>query len=361
MYSTTAYLYQQIQKVLLLDSSGAYFTARYNPVYAKTLTINKGVDNVLLFEFINQEEKPVNISGSSFIFRLIDQAGTTILSSTAMEILNGPFGRAKVTLSAADTLNILAQPASYSIERSSGNLRQAVFTDANSGARGDANIVDSILPELIPSQWLTIPTVNGLGQFPAPTLSQNYPDWAQQPTYQPPLGNPEYYSSQLAPSGGLTTFKLELLHFTGTIKAQAAETYQSVWYNVSESTTYLNKTGPLIMNVSGHYPLLRLAFNNSLGGYTVGTPVMAQATATVVNGSVTEIMITNPGSGYIAPPNVTIIGDGAGAIAEAEITNGSVSAINVIAGGSGYKNIPPTQTAAGIIINTGFVTSILYR
>jgi hypothetical protein len=361
MYSTTAYLYQQIQKVLLLDESGAYFQARYNPVYAKTLTINKGVDNVLLFEFINQDEKPVNISGSSFIFRLLDQSGTTILSSTAMEILNAPFGRAKVTLSAADTVALEAQPASYSIERSSGNLRQAVFTDANSGARADVNIVDSIFPELVPSGFLTIPTVNGLGQVPSPTFSQNYPDWAQQPTYQPPLGNPEYYSSQFAPSGGLTTFKLELLHYTGTIKAQAAETYQSVWYDVSESTTYLNKTGPIIMNVAGHYPLMRLAFNNSIGGYTVGTPVMAQATATVTDGVVTGITITVPGSGYIAPPNVTIVGDGAGALAESEITNGSVTAINIISGGSGYKNVPPTQTAAAVIVNTGFVTSILYR
>ena len=48
MYSTTVYLYQQLVRVLLVDTSGGYFTARYDPVYAKQLTINKGVDNVLL-------------------------------------------------------------------------------------------------------------------------------------------------------------------------------------------------------------------------------------------------------------------------------------------------------------------------
>ena len=42
MYSTTVYLYQQITRVLLVDTSGGYFTARYDPVYARTLTINKG-------------------------------------------------------------------------------------------------------------------------------------------------------------------------------------------------------------------------------------------------------------------------------------------------------------------------------
>ena len=70
MYSTQAYIYQQITRVLLIDTgSGETFTYRYNPVYAKQLTINKGVDNVLLFEFINQQEKPVNINGSNFLFR----------------------------------------------------------------------------------------------------------------------------------------------------------------------------------------------------------------------------------------------------------------------------------------------------
>ena len=63
MYSTTAYIFQQIARVLLLDSSGQYFTARYDPVYAKKLTVNKGVDNVLLFTFVNQNEKPVNVTG----------------------------------------------------------------------------------------------------------------------------------------------------------------------------------------------------------------------------------------------------------------------------------------------------------
>ena len=76
MYSTTVYLYQQITPVLLVDTSGGYFTRRYDPVYAKSLTINKAVDNVLLFEFINQDQKPVNIAGSSFVFRLIDQPET---------------------------------------------------------------------------------------------------------------------------------------------------------------------------------------------------------------------------------------------------------------------------------------------
>ena len=128
MYATTVYLYQQITKVLLVDTgAGETFTYRYDPVYAKTLTVNKGVDNVLLFEFINQEEKPVNITGSTFVFRLLNQTGDSLLLEKPMDILSAPLGRVKVVLDTMDTIDIIAQPASYSIQRTQGSYVQAVF------------------------------------------------------------------------------------------------------------------------------------------------------------------------------------------------------------------------------------------
>ena len=112
MYSTQLYLYQQITQVLSIDTvDGPSFSYRYNPVYAKVLTINKGIDNVLLFEFINQNEKPVNITGSNFVFRVIDTEGINVLLEQPMVILNAATGRAKVTLMASQLLEILAQPA----------------------------------------------------------------------------------------------------------------------------------------------------------------------------------------------------------------------------------------------------------
>jgi hypothetical protein len=51
--------------VLLIDTgAGETFTYRYDPVYAKRLTINKGVDNVLLFEFINQDQVIIDEDGN---------------------------------------------------------------------------------------------------------------------------------------------------------------------------------------------------------------------------------------------------------------------------------------------------------
>ena len=145
MYITTAYLYQQIQPVLLIDISGAFFDARWDPVYAKNLTLNLGVDNVILFQFQNQDQKPTSIVGATFTFRIISQNGQDLLFAKELVALNAASGRAKVTITAEETQHFQEQPASYSIEISSGVLDQAVFTDDQAGARGTINIVNSVL------------------------------------------------------------------------------------------------------------------------------------------------------------------------------------------------------------------------
>jgi hypothetical protein len=372
MYSTTAYLYQQKTKVLMIDTGGDYFTMRYNPVYAKKLTINKGVDNVILFEFINQDEKPVNITGSTLTFRLVDQSGAALMNETEMVVLNAQYGRAKVTLPSGELDAIRAQPASYSITRYSGNLTEAVFVDAQAGARADVDIMDSVYPEFFPSALATIPTVN-MSSMAGSTSSgtpATYPDWALQPgqvinTYSAIL-NTEYYSSFIEPTTSVTSIQMDLVGYTGTIKVQGAENYQSPWYNVSESTQYLNKTGPVHHHVIGYHPILRLAFNNSV--YTtglngqIGQP--AQASPLVSDdGVIVGATIVYKGVGYQAPPLIEIIGDGAGATATSAINpaTGELTTITIVNGGSGYRPIPPTNTQAQMVISTGRVENILYR
>ena len=383
MYSTTAYLYQQITRVLLIDTAdGETFTYRYDPVYAKQLTINKGVDNVLLFEFINQEQKPVNITGSTFLFRVINTAGSTLLIQKPMVTLNALLGRAKVTLTGPELLELLAEPASYSITRSSGNLTEAVFTNAQSGARAPLNVVDSVLPQFIPSIPLTIPTVKLSAQGSADGTSfQNYPGeswyWGGNPNganYWNSFLNTEYYSSFIKPQNAITTIQMTLDGYTGTIKAQAAQDYEAVPYNVTESTTYYNHTGTIYLNVIGWYPLLRLCFNNSIFAVPDQPGVPAQAYATCANGIVQSITVQNQGSGYLAPPKINIIGDGAGATAVATLgTNGSIAGITVTNGGSGYWLVPnagintpyypvaPSGQGAMVIISTGYVVDLFYR
>jgi hypothetical protein len=395
MYSTTAYIYQQITRVLLIDTGdGETFTYRYDPVYAKRLTINKGVDNVLLFEFINQEEKPVNITGSEFMFRVVNTQGTEMIIEQPMVILNGPTGRAKVTLPGLDLLDILAQPANYSISRTSGNLTEAVFVDAQAGARAPVDIVDSVYPEFVPSRPLTIPTVklSAQGSYDGASFA-NYPVdssyWSGNPNganYWNSFLNTEFFSSFIEPKQSVTTVQIDLIGFTGTIKAQAAENYESVPYNVTDSTTYYNHTGTVYMNIIGWYPLVRLCFNNSIFASPTQPGIPAIAYAVCENGVVNNIQVVQGGSGYLAPPQIDIIGDGAGATARAIMSNhypighpaagigyGSVIGIEVVTGGSGYWVVPnagintpyypvaPNNQGAMVLIGTGFADNLYYR
>ena len=363
MYSTQIYIYQQIQRVLVLDTTdGDVFDRRWDPVYAKKLTINKGVDNVILFEFINQDQKPVNITGSALRFKLINLAGTAQLIEKDMVIINAQFGRAKVTLTAAETTEFPAEPSSYSIERASGNLVEAVFVDAQAQGRGDVDIVDSVKPAFVPSQLVTIPTIYGPDTYVDPVFNSNYPDWALNPPGASGnvFNDPQRFSSHVPTNGtSFTTFQMEMDHYTGNVRVQGAQNYESVWADVTTVQSYYNKSGADYINVVGYHPLLRLVSDQWPGTEQVQ---LALATATGANGVITGITVTQAGYGYLAPPKVNIIGLGAGAVAEAEITGDQVSAINVIDGGSGYvANTQQSNRVAVIGISRGAIISILVR
>lgn len=73
--------------------------------------------------------------------------------------------------------------------------------------------------------------------------------------------------------------------------------------------------------------------------FTCGSGASAQVILTPTG--VQFVDVTNPGSGYLTPPLVTIVGGGgSGAQAQAVISNGEVSQILVTNSGSGYTSTP---------------------
>jgi hypothetical protein len=90
-----------------------------------------------------------------------------------------------------------------------------------------------------------------------------------------------------------------------------------------------NITNQRLDEVSNYY-----RYNKSKGEIWQRTP--AEATATITNGVVTGVTITNPGSGYSSNPTVTITGPNGKVTATAALsytknfkTNGSISAITI--------------------------------
>ncbi|MBO1326050.1 DUF3383 domain-containing protein [Acetobacter sp. TBRC 12305] len=85
------------------------------------------------------------------------------------------------------------------------------------------------------------------------------------------------------------------------------------------------------------------------GGYAPTTGTGATATATLEGESISALTITAGGTGYTAPPLVTLDGGGGtGATATATVAGGVVTGLVVTAGGSGYTAAPTvTITPAG--------------
>ena len=67
------------------------------------------------------------------------------------------------------------------------------------------------------------------------------------------------FSSHVPTNGtSFTTFQMEMDHYTGNVRVQGAQNYESVWADVTNVQSYYNKSGADYINVLGYHPLLRL-------------------------------------------------------------------------------------------------------
>ena len=239
---TLVYLYNQRQYVVLLQI-GANAKRRYEKVYSKELVINRGVDNLIEFAFINQEQKPVDISNKDITCRIINYNGTeTLLQKTLTPIL--PItGITSLQLTAEEIEDIESQNCYYSLEIPVGSFGYPVFVDDNAGARGTIRIVNSVLPSFVPANNITIPT----HPRPKSGLSRTY------------------YSSVInTKQSPILTTQRWLENFTGTLQFQGSTLADfSTFYSLSPVYNYNDYTGTEGYTINGYHPYIRLKIINN--------------------------------------------------------------------------------------------------
>lgn len=239
MYSTLAYLYQQTHMVILLDASGTYNSIRYRPVYSKNLVASRGVDNVILIRFMNQEQKPVDITGLTFTFRVISQDGTQLLLSKELETVTASSGHTKLTLVESELDEIVAQRANYSITVDRNNLTESVYVDDNAGARGVLEIQDAAMPQFEASQTVTMAANPGTST--------------------------SVYSSEWEPGNYLQTVQYNLDAFEGVITVETSVNGSAPWYEVDSVEYTSATTASKYLNLSGWYNTVRLRVEYTAG------------------------------------------------------------------------------------------------
>jgi len=223
------------------------------PQYAKPLTLNKGVDNQIQFQFLNQEQKPVDITGKSIVCRIINYQGNEVLIQKALTLQLPVTGIAALFLNPADLASIDAQKCYYSLEIPVGAFDYPVFVDSNAGARGDMNIVNSVLPSFIPSMPISIPT------------GQVFPNTN-------PEGNSDsdltYYTSVIDTNDSpILTLQAQYSDFYGNIVIEGSTIVDADWYPITTST-YSNVTDTFGYTVRGFHPYIRMQFVSNTGAVT---------------------------------------------------------------------------------------------
>ena len=252
MYSTQVFIYTQRQIVVLLTG---YSPRSYMPQYAKPLTLHKGVDNMIQFQFLNQEQKPVDITGKEITCRIINYTGGQVLVQKALTIQLAATGIAALILGPADIEDIVPQKCYYSLEIPVGAFDFPVFVDQNAGARGDMFIVNSILPSFIPSQPVSIPT----GQ-PFPNINHNANANTNAQTY---------FSSVINTNDNpVLTLQAQYSEYYGNVSIQGSTIVDGDWYPIIESEQYSNLSDTKGYVVDGYHPYIRMEFISNTGAVT---------------------------------------------------------------------------------------------
>lgn len=258
---TPVYLYYQRQLVVLLEAT-ANATRRYEKVYAKELTINRGVDNLIEFAFVNQEQKPVNILNKEVTCRILNYNGTRVLLQKSLVPLLPITGITSLQLTVADIENITEQQCFYSLEIPVGNFDYPVFVDANGGARGVMRIVNSVLPSFVPAEVVSIP-------------SHPHPKAGDSKTY---------YSSYInTDESPVLTAQIFFDNFTGSTQFQGSTVPDfSTFYNLTDVENYTDHTGNQGVTIDGYHPYVRCKIIN------IGT--LPASTNGDLSGDITQIL-----------------------------------------------------------------------
>ncbi len=240
MYSTSVYHYIPRQIVVLATGNSS---RRYQQVYSKNLTLHKGVDNKLQFQFLNQEQKPIDITDRAITLRLISYDGTvTLLAKTLVTTL--PLtGLAELQTAPAEIEHIDTQKCYYTLEMPDNGFDLPIFMDNNSGARGTINVVNSIRPSFTKAQEVSIPTH-------APMT----------------LAGITYFSSTLSTNDNpILTIQTQLNDYTGDIQVQGSTTGTQEWYDIGDPNVYVNSMDTEGYTFEGYHPYIRLKFVSTNG------------------------------------------------------------------------------------------------
>lgn len=122
---------------------------RNRVVYTRPLQIYKGITNVVKIEVKNADQKPINVTGHTLTFNVVDDyvyANANVVLSANVTLSNAAAGLGYVTLTGLDLVQLTREQYTYNVKIQTcwGNV--ASYVDDNYGAAGQLYVSDSAYP-----------------------------------------------------------------------------------------------------------------------------------------------------------------------------------------------------------------------
>lgn len=141
MQTLKLYLYPNTVEIQIWDTS--IFSVRNRIVYSRPVKIYQGVDNPIQVIIKNQDQKPVNLTGSKVTASIQDPVNHVTVKSYVVTWANIQIGQGTFTFDAG-TINSLEQrfyKLAFSVTAISSDVTSPVYIDDNYGVPLDLQIL----------------------------------------------------------------------------------------------------------------------------------------------------------------------------------------------------------------------------
>jgi hypothetical protein len=240
----------------------------YTPMYTKDIQIVKSVTNTIKFTVKNQDQKPIDISGETLTFVLVNkETGAVHIEKPCTTTDDGSTvatrGTATITLTESDTASLVSKFYKFSVYRTiNGTGKYPAYANTYFGVQGTCEVVDQVYPAFTDST--TLPNTD----FTRPLTSDFYRPSGQITEYVSSIydAQPEYKRN-----GAVHTFQYYSSSYIGDITIQGTldsqVTADTSWVDLttisltsSDSVGYTNVTG-----VYNYFKLKHLPNNSNTG------------------------------------------------------------------------------------------------
>lgn len=249
MLVTTVYLYDQtVNLKIKVDTDKQHWGYE---MYNHPIKLYKGIDNTIQLKIQNDNQKSLTITDKTITFNILNSSdGTSVLLSKTATIVDGINGKAKVTITEGDLLNLDSQYLNYSVKVVDGEENQMIgYVDGAYDVIGQLQILDGVFPDVKDSKELKLADfTNDSGTY---------------------ISNPLTADTALNQNTGLQTAAFYVNGYSGDIVVQGTlndnVSLADVDYFDIKTVTLASKTGIAYTNWNGVYNRIRFKHTPTAG------------------------------------------------------------------------------------------------